>query len=40
MLTDYIMKSQEILTAPKANAKTPSGVIGKPFACGALYILS
>jgi len=34
------MKSKEIITAPRASAKTPSGVIGKPFACGALYILS
>lgn len=39
MLTDYIMFQKEILIAPKANAKTPSGVIGKPFA-GGVFIFT
>jgi hypothetical protein len=34
MLTDYIMQSKEIIMSPIVNAITPSGVIGKPFACG------
>jgi hypothetical protein len=34
------MKSKRLITAPIANAITPSGVVDKPFACGALYILS
>jgi hypothetical protein len=37
-LTDHAMNQKETLTAPKVNAKTPIGVIGKPFACGAFNI--
>jgi len=32
------MQLREIITAPKAIAITPSGVFGKPFVCGALYM--
>ena len=39
-LTDYTMIQKDFITALKANANTPSGVIGKPFVVGALYILS
>lgn len=39
MLADYIMKKQKNINAPKADANIPSGVIGKPFVCGA-YILN
>jgi len=34
------MNQSEIITAPKANAIIPSGVVDSSFACGALYILS
>jgi len=39
MLINYIMNQRKILTAPKANAIIPSGVVDQPFVCGALYIL-
>lgn len=38
MLTDYIMNSQKLLQAPITVAIIPSGVVGKPSVCGALYI--
>jgi hypothetical protein len=34
------MNQKEIITAPKADAIIPSGVVDSPSACGALYILS
>jgi hypothetical protein len=40
VLINYIMNQKEIITAPKANAIIPSGVVDQPFVCGALYILS
>jgi hypothetical protein len=40
MLIDHIMKSKEIIIAPKIDAFPPYGVIDKPSIVGALYILS
>lgn len=39
MLTEYITNQKEFITAPKASAIIPSGVFGKPFACGAFIFL-
>ena len=38
VLINNIMQSKEILTAPIADAITPSGVVDKPSACGALIL--
>jgi len=32
------MNQKRFITAPKTDAIIPSGVFGKPFVCGALYI--
>lgn len=40
MLVNHIMQSKEIITAPIADAITPSGVVGKPSACGAFIFIT
>lgn len=39
-LINNIVQLKEIITAPKADAITPSGVVDKPSACGAFIITS